>query len=61
MQQNKRTKFIAKAIQTGRPVLVNDLVTQDKSYSAANLDTKSILVIPIFVGSQIEAIIKKLD
>lgn len=48
---------VGQAIQTGQPVLVNDLAQSSGVPLLEGLEAKSVLVVPLFVGSQVEAVI----
>ncbi len=56
-QQSVEVGLIGKVVKTGRPILVNNISHEDDTLSLEGMTVQSELVIPIFVGSQIEAVI----
>ncbi len=49
--------LIGQAINTGRPLLVNDLAEKNKDDFIAGVAVRSVLIVPLAVGTQVEAII----
>ncbi len=56
-QQEVSRGLLGQAIQTGRPILMNNLSQNQVIIAIEGLDIQSVLIIPIFVGTQVEAII----
>lgn len=56
-QQDIEVGLIGKAVRTGLPVLVSDTSQEENVFPVASADAKSALVIPIFVGNQVEAVV----
>ena len=56
-QQEVSRGLLGQAIQTGRPILMNNLSQNQAIITIEGLDIQSVLIIPIFVGTQVEAII----
>ncbi len=56
-QQDINIGLIGKAIHTDQPILVNDVAQSSDIVFVDNVKVGSALIVPIFVGTQVEAII----
>lgn len=55
--QDLQQGLIGQAINSGRPLLINNLSEQDNSSFIEGLAVRSVLIVPLAVGTQIEAVI----
>jgi signal transduction histidine kinase/CheY-like chemotaxis protein len=56
-RQDVNVGLIGRAVRTGMPILVNDVRQDNDFLSVEGLDTRSKLVVPIFVGNEVTAVI----
>jgi signal transduction histidine kinase len=56
-QQDLQQGLIGQAIQSGRPLLINNLAEQADKRFIEGLAVRSVLIVPLAVGTQVEAVI----
>ncbi|MEW5956236.1 MAG: GAF domain-containing protein [Chloroflexota bacterium] len=56
-QQAARRNLLGQAIQSGRPLVLNDISQRQETVGIEGLAVRSVLIVPIYVGTQIEALI----
>ncbi len=56
-QQQIDLGLIGRAVQSGQPVLANDVLSSGDRVFAGKTDVRSALIVPLSVGTQIEAVI----